>query len=145
MVHHRRAVTLVETLVVLVVMSTLIVLVLPGLAGARRRSRDAVCLSNLRQIAAGICVYRADHQGALPASWDEIDLDPRLLRCPSDAEQRPIGYLLIDPSEALGSPHLNWSAVIDVRPPASVALAADWYATRTHANVCYLDGHAARR
>src|SRR5690606_6354603 len=55
-----RAFTLVELLIVIAVLALLIGILLPGLHGAQRTTRSAVCLSNLRQHATGTSSYAAD-------------------------------------------------------------------------------------
>lgn len=57
---ERRGFTLIELLVVIAIVATLIAILLPALSGARRAGRDAVCLSNLRQIGLGWTMYLND-------------------------------------------------------------------------------------
>ena len=49
-----RAFTLVELLVVIAIISILAAMLLPSLARAREYARNAVCMSNLRQIGIGL-------------------------------------------------------------------------------------------
>jgi prepilin-type N-terminal cleavage/methylation domain-containing protein/prepilin-type processing-associated H-X9-DG protein len=63
---QRRAFTLIELLVVVAVIAILASLLLPALAGARRKATRAVCASNLRQIGLAIQLYADDHEGSLP-------------------------------------------------------------------------------
>jgi prepilin-type N-terminal cleavage/methylation domain-containing protein/prepilin-type processing-associated H-X9-DG protein len=62
----RCAFTLIELLVSLAVVALLIALLAPGLAAARGRAREAVCISNLRQLGAAVHLYAADHDGHAP-------------------------------------------------------------------------------
>ncbi len=58
-----RGFTVVELLVVIAVLSLLIGVLLPALAGARERGRAAACASNLRQLATANELYVGDHRG----------------------------------------------------------------------------------
>ena len=92
----RRAFTLVELLVVLGIIALLMSLLLPALGGARARAKEVKCLSNLRQIGAGVVLYANANDGrfplaqhsADPVGWLStlvpygIDVDNRL--CPED-------------------------------------------------------------
>jgi prepilin-type N-terminal cleavage/methylation domain-containing protein/prepilin-type processing-associated H-X9-DG protein len=62
----RRAFTLIELLVVIAIVSLLMALLLPALAGAKRRARTVTCQSNLRQIGIGILMYEQDNLQLFP-------------------------------------------------------------------------------
>jgi prepilin-type N-terminal cleavage/methylation domain-containing protein/prepilin-type processing-associated H-X9-DG protein len=57
--------TLVELLVVVAILAVLAALLLPALAGAREKSRQGACVSNLRQIGLAARLYMDDHEGSL--------------------------------------------------------------------------------
>jgi type II secretory pathway pseudopilin PulG len=63
---NARAFTVIEVLVVLSVIVLVISLALPALARVRQRSREARTLSMLRQLAAGLSLYTADHKETFP-------------------------------------------------------------------------------
>ena len=63
-----RAFTLIELLVVVSIIIILIAILLPSLSRGREQAREAVCLSNLRQLAIGTTMYMADHGDRLPVS-----------------------------------------------------------------------------
>ncbi len=56
-----RGFTLVELLVVIAIISILLALLLPARARAKQVSRQAACLSNLRQIGLALSLYLGDH------------------------------------------------------------------------------------
>lgn len=60
------AFTLIELLVVVAIIALLMSILLPALGQAREQGRQAVCSSNLRQVAMGFNSYAADWQGFLP-------------------------------------------------------------------------------
>jgi prepilin-type N-terminal cleavage/methylation domain-containing protein len=60
---NTRGFTLVELLVVISIISLLVGLLLPSLAGARSAAQSAACLSNQRQMALGWLLYAAQHRG----------------------------------------------------------------------------------
>jgi prepilin-type N-terminal cleavage/methylation domain-containing protein/prepilin-type processing-associated H-X9-DG protein len=66
-----RAFTLVELLVVIAIIAVLLAVLLPALAKAKEAANNAKCLSNMRQLAAVIHLYAADHQDRLP--WIPAD------------------------------------------------------------------------
>lgn len=58
--------TLIELLVVIAIISLLIGILLPALGKARNAGRQAISLSNIRQITTAAMVYREDYKGFLP-------------------------------------------------------------------------------
>lgn len=63
-----RAFTLIELLVVISIIALLVGILLPALGAARRSARNAVCLSNIRQISIGLLTYSESNKGYLPAA-----------------------------------------------------------------------------
>lgn len=60
------AFTLIELLVVIAIIAILAALILPALQSAQNAARGSACISNLRQIGAGIFAYAGDHGGMIP-------------------------------------------------------------------------------
>ena len=65
---HARGFTLIELLVVIVIIAILAALLLPTLSGGIENSRRTNCLSNGRQLVAGIIAYSTENDGNLPYS-----------------------------------------------------------------------------
>lgn len=57
-----RAITLIEMLVVIGIMSALIAILLPALSASRERGRVAVCIANLKEIGTAFTAYQSDAQ-----------------------------------------------------------------------------------
>lgn len=99
--------TLIESLVVIAVLALLAALLFPVFSQAREKARQAVCLSNLKQIGAAFSTYVEEWDGDFPAgglsssdlSFWVIQLLPQLrsvpvFRCPSDPSDSKFSYLL---------------------------------------------------
>src|SRR5437868_4967637 len=104
---RRHCFTLIELLVVIAIIAILAAILFPVFAQAR----ETACLSNVKQIALAINMYRSDWDSAGPfAGWTPIPhfetewqftIQPYLknagvLRCPSDSvspEVRPVSYI----------------------------------------------------
>ncbi len=67
--HLPPAFTLVELLVVIGIISILAAILLPTLAGAKRRAHAVQCISNLRQLGQATFLYASDYNDQLPFAW----------------------------------------------------------------------------
>lgn len=63
-----RGFTLIELLVVVAIVGILASLLLPALASAKSKGRQAKCASNLRQIGLALVLYADDHDGWMPGT-----------------------------------------------------------------------------
>jgi len=61
-----RAFTLIEILVVIAILAVLVVLIFPIASKAMQSAKQAACASNLRQIGAGVALYRSENNLRLP-------------------------------------------------------------------------------
>jgi prepilin-type N-terminal cleavage/methylation domain-containing protein/prepilin-type processing-associated H-X9-DG protein len=62
----RRGFTLIELLVVIAIITILAALLFPVFAHAREKARQTSCLSNLKQLGAGMLMYSEDNDGLFP-------------------------------------------------------------------------------
>ena len=116
------AFTLVELLVVIAVIALLAALLLPALAGAKEKGRQAACINNVRQQALAVFMYAQDQNDLLPpvaytdtngddVTWPTL-LDPyinyvsKTHLCPSDRSSKQSSF------------GLNELAFVDLTDPA---------------------------
>src|ERR1700692_1426850 len=107
--------TLIELLVVIAIIAILAAILFPVFAQAREKARQSACLSNEKQIALAVSMYRQDWDSRGPfAGWPptvggqyfysqdwQFTIQPylknaQILRCPSDKasyDDRPVSYL----------------------------------------------------
>jgi prepilin-type N-terminal cleavage/methylation domain-containing protein/prepilin-type processing-associated H-X9-DG protein len=66
----RRALTLVEMLIVIGIIALLVALILPPVSRSNEHAKSAACLSNLRQIGLALQLYTQDHDNKMPVMYD---------------------------------------------------------------------------
>ncbi len=105
LLNRPRGFTLIETMVVMAVIALSGAIVFAALAPVRERGRQAVCVSNLRQIGQAIAVYHSDYEDSSGNCGGFFGFPPsvtflypryvstlQLFRCPDDVSGRIFSY-----------------------------------------------------
>lgn len=131
-----RAVTLVEILVSISILSLLTAILLPSLGKARQQTLRIVCLANMRALTRGICEYAQDNMDWLPPSAqyydgkDHFDLSANIVRIES------VGY---DLASLLG-PYVGPDALSCPEPNPKAVTHPDNFAEVVQSNYIFLWG-----
>ena len=86
---NRRGFTILELLLTIGILSILIGLLIPVLSSTRRRSNDALCQAEMRQLGAIITIYCNENKGTMPFPLDEDRAGNALF---PDGDPIPAGY-----------------------------------------------------
>jgi prepilin-type N-terminal cleavage/methylation domain-containing protein/prepilin-type processing-associated H-X9-DG protein len=90
-----RGFTLIELLVVIAIISILAAILFPVFAKAREKARQTACLNNQRQLTTALLMLAQDRSEMLPATdevWGALNVDAKLLICPSKGGKAKNGY-----------------------------------------------------
>lgn len=140
---RRRAFTLVELMVVMIIITVLASLILPSVRKAREQSQRVACMSNLRQVTQAFTAYANDHDGqflcpdspdaqagisstsdqnlVVPALYPYVR-SARVFHCPTDPRDNSVSY---SPNEIFNG---TWPYVHPLRGYSNVMNAASTFA-----------------
>lgn len=88
-IRHRRGVTLIELLLVIVVLGTLAAIAIPRLCESAQNARANACATNIDIMNSQIKIYTGDNNGSCPPTLETITTDANLF--PDGAPTCPFG------------------------------------------------------
>ena len=88
-IRHRRGVTLIALLLVIVVLGALAAIAIPRLSSSAQNARENACYTNIDIMNSQIDIYAGDNNGSYPPTIETITGDPVLFpdgapTCPLD-------------------------------------------------------------
>ena len=83
---NRKAISLVELVLVVAILGLLAAIMFPIIFAAKNRAKTTPCVSNMRQFYGAWAIYRGENSDAIPDLVSEFVGKPQygILRCPSD-------------------------------------------------------------
>lgn len=136
MITNRKAFTLVEILIVVVIMAVLAATIIPQFTASTKDAQESTAVFNLQGLRSQIELYKAQHSGTPPATLDKLTNRSNASGTTgTDAATYPFGpYMLRLPE----NPFNNKNAVdaITTYPPSAVgATTAGWLYHSTSGNI----------